>query len=91
MFAAIAATTKNGWAQKLGLARDVEQILQHQDMRRATARFLALGLDVPEVLTSAWNAREAGTTLREWFMTRKLVHPDDVRALKELLVLGWLA
>lgn len=91
VFAAITAATKKGWEQKLGLASDVEQILQRQDMKRATSRFLALGLDPSEVLTSAWNAREAGTTLREWFMTRKLVHPDDVRTLKELLVLSWLA
>lgn len=90
LLTAIRDASKKGWAPKLGLASDVDQILQHQDMKRAAKRFLADGLDVREVLTSAWNARAGGVTLQEWFTARKLAHADEVKTLKGVLVLAWL-
>ncbi len=90
LITAIQDASKTGWAPKLGLASDVDQILQHQAMKRAAKRFLAYGLDVREVLTSAWNARERGITLQEWFTARKLAHADEVKTLKEVLGLAWL-
>lgn len=88
---AIFNVSRQGWQAKLGLASDVEQILAHHDMKIAAKRFNAYGVDVREVLTSAWNAREMGTTLLDWFQGQNFDHPDQVHALKSLLKLGWLA
>lgn len=88
---AIFNVSRQGWQAKLGLASDVDQILAHNDMKIAAKRFNAYGVDVREVLTSAWNAREMGTTLLDWFQGQHFDHPDQVHALKSLLKLGWLA
>lgn len=88
---AIFNVSRQGWQAKLGLASDVDQILAHNDMKIAAKRFNAYGVDVREVLTSAWNAREMGTTLLDWFQGQNFDHPDQVHALKSLLKLGWLA
>lgn len=88
---AIFDVSRNGWVPKLGLASDVDQILGHQDVKLAAKRFLAHGLDVRDVMTSAWNARQGGTTLHDWFRAQHFDRPDQVHALRGLLKLGWLA
>lgn len=87
---AIIEASRSGWAPKLGLASDVEQILAHQDMKTAAKRIRAHGLDARKVLSSAWIARQDGTTLYDWFRAQYFNHPDEVRALRGLLKLGWL-
>lgn len=87
---AIEAASKAQWAQKLGLATDVDQIMDHQEIKRAAKNMRANGIDVREVLTSAWDAREQGATLGDWLKTRKFASPSDVWSVARLLQQAWL-
>lgn len=87
---AIFDATRCGWLPKLGLASDVEQILATREMRVAAKRFMAHGFDVQEVISSAWSARESGTTAYAWFRTRYFSDASEVHKLKDLLKLGWM-
>lgn len=59
-------------------------------MKIAAKRYMAHGLDPRQVLGSAWNARQGGTTLYDWLRTQKFDHPGEVHTLRSLLELGWL-
>lgn len=59
-------------------------------MRVAAKRFMAHGFDVQDVISSAWSARENGTTAYAWFQTRYFGDAAEVHKLKDLLKLGWM-
>lgn len=81
---------KARWAQKLGLATDVDHIMGHQEIKRADKIMRASGIDVREVLTSAWDAREQGATVREWLEARRFASSSDVSSVARLLKKAWL-
>lgn len=87
---AIENAGRRGWQQKLGLAGDVEQIMQHHDVKQLQKRLLPQGVDVLDVLTSAWKAREDGVALQDWLKSRSPASPEEVGVLANLLRTAWL-
>lgn len=78
------------WQRKSGLSREVEQILAREDVRRLVRQFEMHGFDAAGTVASAWHAREAGTSLRSWFLEQKPANEGVVTMIQQLLKRSWL-
>lgn len=75
-----------GWAAHTGFINDLAQILGRSDVVRLRSQ--VPGLD--DVLTSAWNAREQGVSLANWYRSQAPLDLSAVRKLQLALKEAWL-
>ena len=87
---AIDESSRLCWADKLGFARDVDQIMNLHDMKVAAKRSLARGHDARRVIASAWEARENGVQVTDWLRAQGYRSIADLDAEISLLRTAWM-
>lgn len=86
----IDAICRFDWMRSTGLSRSAAQILARPDVRQVVRHFEMHGLDASGILASAWEAREEGTPMKDWFMAQRPVDEHTVGMIRDLLRVGWL-
>lgn len=90
LHAHINSVCRFGWMRSSVLSRDVAQILSRPDVRRVVRQFELYGFDASGTVASAWQAREEGTSINDWFMAQRPADSGAVGMIQKLLQVGWL-